>query len=1365
MATIQGIGHMAEFLQEHETWTSYVERFENYCTANQIPDDRKRAALLTVIGISTYQLLKSLCAPVSPTVKTYEQLVSILKNHLQPAPSIISERYKFHRASQLETESVRDFIVRIQSLTVHCNFANNLKEALRDRFVCGLKSDRIRERLLESGNPTFDEATQLALKLDAAAKEATTLGKDHRDRTAHNVVSFMKPGTATGRVHAKKKREQDVKKYACFSCGLSNHTRDKCKYRDYVCNKCNTKGHLGKVCKVKSVPSKSKSQKFMTDVENNSDSSGSNTMNHLHSTYSTSNVLQHRTNSNGISPIRKVVNIQNVLVNMEIDTGSAVSAISQGYYRKHFSTLSLQPTNLLLRSYTGEEIVPVGRLQVEASIPGQLPVQGLQLYIIPGGGPPLLGREWMFKLSINSWDVSNLNSLGSDPKGCLESTQVEEVITAFPEVFSEGLGTYKKPPSKLYLKPGTVPVFQKARYLPYAMKPEVEAELNRLVETGAISQVTHSEWATPIVPVLKKGGGVRICGDYKITLNPNLVIDKYPVPKIDDLFATLQNGQCFSKLDLSHAYQQLLLDEDSKECVTINTHKGLFRHNRIPYGVASAPGLFQRVMEQTLQGLPGVVVFLDDILVTGKNSEEHLARLRAVLQRLQDAGLKVKRNKCVFFSKSVSYLGHVIDSQGLHTDPQKVEAIVNAPIPQDISQLRAVLGLVNYYAKFIPRLASHLKPLYQLLEKDKEFKFDKPCIEAFRQIKREFSSATILTHYDPAKPLKVATDASPYGLGAVISHILPNGQEKPIAYASRTLNKAEQNYSQLDKEALSLYWGVKKFYQYLYGRHFVLETDHKPLTSIFGPKNGIPPMAASRLQRYAVFLAGFDFEIKYVKSESNVADAFSRVPLTHSRIESSAISYLHYLDEGNVPIHSKQIAATTRKDTTMNQVLGFVQYGWPGNVDQIREEFIPYFRKRLELTIEQGCLMWGYRVVIPKALQKRLLEELHDSHLGIVKMKAMARAYFWWPGLDSDIQDLVASCPQCLCNRNDPPKHTLHVWDYPVKPFARIHMDFLGPFQGRMILIVTDAYSKWLEAFEVSSTSAAQTIQKLRVLFAQFGLPQHIVTDNGPPFSSQEFRTFLESNGIKHTFSPPYHPSTNGLAENHVKTFKSKVLAAVQEGKDFHLAVSRFLLAYRSTVHCTTNETPAKLFLGRQLRTRLDCIKPDVREHVADQQHKQIEGHKGSRQVTFQKGQSVLVKDYRGRKACWVPGTISQCLGPVTYSVMIDNDATRIWKRHANQLLEFRGSKKPVIINVENNVDVGNTVTTHDYLPPLLSEPNVQDETIVMEPNNQEIVNDDSNVHEPNDNVNLVNEENIVTSSPQRRYPVRVRKPKVKMNL
>ncbi|XP_046970363.1 uncharacterized protein K02A2.6-like [Vanessa cardui] len=1033
----------------------------------------------------------------------------------------------------------------------------------------------------------------------------------------------------------------------CARCGRATHTPSKCRYKNFTCDLCGIKGHLKVMCLNKSNNAgpigraKSKGQYF---INNSSDSEGDD-----------GNFYNLVTGGEGDKPYYATLFVNNVKCKFEIDTGSRISAISKTFYDKYFNDIVIYSKNLILKSYTGDTIDTLGYIDVDVRF-GQNSAK-LKLYVVENGGPPLMGRTWIKELKLSIVECHKI----TEPDSIASRLKRE-----YPEVFAEGLGTFKSC-IRLHLN-DKKPVFVKARPLPLSLRERVEAELERLQREGVIYKVDRSDYGTPIVPVIKSNGDIRICGDYKITLNPILKDFHYPLPRIEEIFSILSGGEQYTKLDLSSAFQQCLLHEESQAMTAITTHVGTFVYRRVPFGIKCIPENFQKIMEETLNGLPSTAVFADDICITGKDSDTHLKNLRAVLQRLKDNGLRINFDKCQFFKDSVTYLGYKINKNGLHTDTKKIKAIVDAPLPTNITELRSFIGLVNFYAKFVCNISEILKPLYDLLKKDVKWVWTHKCDKAFIKIKELLSSAPVLAHYDPELPLILAVDSSAYGLGAVLMQRGADGRERPISCASRTLNAAERNYSQLDKEALAIVFGVTKHHQYLYGRRFILRSDHKPLSYIFGKNKGIPTTAASRLQRYAMKLAAYDFTVEFVRSAENCqADALSRLPLPRSSVgrgtkESEAATYLNFVQD-SFPLSFKDIKSETAKDPILSKIYGYVLYGWPTAVDK---EYIAYFRRKENIYIDQGCLLWGYKIIIPGTLQNAILKEIHDGHPGIVKMKQIARYYVWWATIDADIERAVRDCGACLAVRPAPPPAPLHSWPWPVEPWSRLHLDYLGPFNNKYYLVIIDAHSKWIEAEKVSSTSAANLISVLRKIFARFGFPKRIISDNGPPFTSAEVATYFQRNGIGHTFTAPYHPASNGAAENAVRSVKRALKKASLENEDENTALSRFLFSYRNTEHSTTGREPSVALLGRRLRGRLDLLRPDTDERVRDRQLASELRQDAPLRVVAP-GDSVLIRDYSRRNRKWAEGVVIDRSSPVSYSVKTSDG--QIHKRHMDQIM------------------------------------------------------------------------------------------------
>lgn len=544
--------------------------------------------------------------------------------------------------------------------------------------------------------------------------------------------------------------------------------------------------------------------------------------------------------------------------------------------------------------------------------------------------------------------------------------------------------------------------------------------------------------------------------------------------------------------------------------------------------------------------------------------------------------------------------------------------------------------------------------------------------------------------YDPSLPLILATDASKTGLGAVLSHQLKDGRERPIAYASRTMSSTEQRYPQIDKEALAIVWAVQKFFFYLYARHFTLFTDNKPLSQIMHPEKSLPILCISRMANYADYLAHFNYDIKFKPAKLNAnADYCSRAPLPMPAVNNIRPSCVKCGEEEEefddfdhfiirqiqqLPTRAENIARETAKDHHLGRILRLLQSGQ----DLIRAG---YKAPEAEYKLAANCLVFEHRVIVPPKLRQAVLKDLHAAHLGIVKMKGMARSFVYWPGIDADIESIAKSCDDCAKHAHAPPQFHAHHWEYPHGPWERIHIDYAGPFAGKMLLIVSDAYSKWLEVKITSTTTAAATIALLDDLFTSYGAPQTIVSDNGTQFTSTELRDFLRHSGVKyHKFTAPYHPSTNGQAERNVQTVKDHLKIMSTASGSLQRNLNEFLRQYRKAPHSTTGQSPAQLFLGRPLRTRLDLLKPeDLYTKITEKQRANFDP---SFRV-FYPAQTVYFLSGNPRMDKWIPGTINSKLGDLHYDIVFSG---KHFKRHVDQIRGHQESEPLLQPNAESPI-------------------------------------------------------------------------------
>lgn len=1097
-------GFMEPYNAETEEWSHWTERLEQYFDLNNIKEEKQVAMLLTMVGSKGYALFRNLCLPDLPKTKTFEELKEKMQNHIQPPPSEIAERYKFKQCMQREGEDIKTFCARMKGLSTHCNFGTELSKHLRDQFVCGTRSSSTKEKLLRSGKDlTFDKAVEIASAMETAHRDSTSMNQLLQESSSMNVIKERK---AHHKASGKKQTDSSDSNYdSCKHCGKNNHISSRCRYKNYKCNNCGLKGHLASICRRK------KENSFNENKKGNKYNKDKNVekQNYIEKeifdkSFNFEDDLNYF-DSTGDDKVFVTVKIDKKPVKFEIDSGSPITAISSEFYEENFkANYELKETNRKFKSYINQSMIPLGVFDVNVTYKHKSNM--LDVMVMPNGSNPIMGRKWLRILGI-------LNDKTSVGNNTLLINKIDEKVLfeKYACVFTEKLGKYKLKKMPIFLKPDTKPVFKKAIPVPYAIKPKVDAEIDRLLKEGVIVPVQSSEWATPIVIAHKKNGQIRICGNYKITVNPHINIDRHPIPRVQDMHAKMQGCSFQTKLDFSQAYHQIELDQKAREILTINTHRGLFQYIRAPFGPASVPGWFQREMDQLLGNMEGVTVYFDDVRVSGMTQAEHDERLLTVLEKLKFAGITVSKEKAEICKPSIKFLGTEINADGFRASKDKVEAITNIARPRNKKELQSFLGMMNYHSKFIKNYADIVKPLYELLKKSTDFTWSKNCENAFTTAKERLKSREVLMFYSTHLPVKLTCDASPTGLGAVIAHVLPDKTEKPIAYASRILTPAEKNYSQLDREALSIVYAVKYFHQYLFGREFELLTDHKPLIYIFGDRKGIPQMSASRVQRWAIILMNYNFKIKHIPGKNNcTADCLSRLINAKKYKESdnfndSDYNHLNFISQNVNVILATEVEKETNQDMVLKVVKNFIINGWP---NQVSDDIKIYKQRKHELNIENGCIMWGHRLVIPSSLRENLLKELHQAHTGIVRMKMLARSYIWWPKIDQEIESITKKCELCLENAPNPPKSHLHVWEWPEKPNERIHIDFLGPIENKMYVAIIDAHSKWADIREMSKITAEATIEIVKDYICTWGLPLLIVSDNGPAFIADAFKKF-----------------------------------------------------------------------------------------------------------------------------------------------------------------------------------------------------------------------------------------------------------------
>ena len=626
---------------------------------------------------------------------------------------------------------------------------------------------------------------------------------------------------------------------------------------------------------------------------------------------------------------------------------------------------------------------------------------------------------------------------------------------------------------------------------------------------------------------------------------------------------------------------------------------------------------------------------LDDILVHGKNQQEHDHRLHLVLQRLQSSGMTLNREKCQFSCHKVQFLGQILDRSGVRPDPYKIKGILDAPTPQNVGDVRRLLGAVNQMSKFSPHLAQTTQPLRELLHKDRAWVWEEPQKSALREVKHLLTSAPVLALFDPSRETVVSADASSYGIGAVLLQRQDDGELKPISYISRSLTTTEQKYAQIEKEALAFTWACERLSDYLLGLHFHIHTDHKLLIPLFSVKNldELP----LRVQRFRLRMMRFSFSISHVPGKDMVvADALSRAPTsdptsTDQLLKEEAAAYVRVVLSSLPATENRtaEIRECQAQDSVCREVMLYCQTEWPES-KSISEAVRPFYHVASELSVEDGLLLRGRRMIIPATLQKEILQRIHTGHLGITKCREHARQSVWWPGLSTQLSQLIKSCKEC-CKEQSQRALPLHPSPLPDLPFQKVGTD-LFEWKKKTYLLIVDYFSRFIEISLLSRTTAEDVIHHMKSIFARHGVPEIVISDNGPQYASEAFAAFAQHYGFTHRTSSPLYPQGNGEAERAVKTVKE----LLRKGGDPYLA----LLAHRSSpLQC--GYSPSELLMNRKLRTTLPIPRsslipsvPDREllrekdEHYKIHQKQNFDNHHGVRELPqLQPGDAVWLPD------------------------------------------------------------------------------------------------------------------------------------------
>ena len=1225
-----------------DNWKTWKQMWENYSIVagiNRQPEHFKIALFLHSIGPDALKVYNTFVYTEAENRDDIKIIIKKFDDFIIGESNEIYERYLFNKRSQESTESIENYTTVLRTMAKSCNFCDCLHDQLiRDRMVLGVRDQQTRKKLLQERNLTLQRCIDICKSAEITSSQLKSMGGQAEE--IHK-VNFSKKKTDGG------SREID-----CKFCGLRHQKiKEKCPAWGKVCLKCKRKNHFAKKCTKKGT-----SRKSVNAVTNDDEYSDDSEVELIQTVETVGQIITSKNKKSifaemeiGANPVR-----------FQVDCGATVNILP----KKYVGSNKIEKTSKVVQMWNRDKLKPEGTCRLIVKNRKTKKKYSVEFIVVKESLTPLIGAsaaQQMKLITVNTDHFKQVNILTESQMG----EDKNDIFKSYADVFDGGLGRL---PGKAHLQvdPTVTPVIAPLRRTAVSLKPKLKQELERLQKMEVIQQVDEpTDWVSQFVTRTKKSGDLRICIDPG-QLDKALKREHYQLPIIEEVLPELAQAKVFSKLDLASGYWHIELDEESSLLTTFNTPFGRYKWRRLPFGICVSSEIFQKRLHQALEGLDGVLCIADDIIVYGKGetledaNRNHDQSLQNLLQRCRDKGIKLNKEKTELRKSEICFIGHRATKDGLGPDPSKIEVIKNLPKPTDVAGVRRFSGFVNYLAKFLPNLSDVMEPIRQLTRSDVEWHWDDPQETAFQKVKELVMKAPVLAYYDPSQELDVECDASERGLGAVLTQ---NG--KPVAYASRALTDTETRYAQIEKEMLAIVYALEKFHQYTYGRRVTVYSDHQPLETIIQK-----PLcrAPRRLQRMLLRTHNYDIQVRYKKgTKMFTSDMLSRayLPLElNGQTEFERVNMVKFL-----PIREErlnQIREATQQDETMQLLKDVILHGWPESKVKVHTLLTPYFSSKDELSLQDGFIFKGERVVIPESLRSIMKEKIHSSHLGIEGCLRRARECIYWPNMTSDMRQYISSCETCRKYETSQGKETLMSHEVPDRMWQKVGTD-LFQMDDKDFLLTVDYYSNFWEIDRLEDTRSATVIRKLKNHFSRYGIPEQLVSDNGPQFSSEKFENFAKTYDFEHLTSSPGYPQSNGKAESDVKVAKQLLKKAKDSGRDQYLAI----LDYRNTPTQGVNSSPAQRMLNRRTRTLLptaaSLLEPrhvDIkseRSKLKTRQDKQATYYNRSAKdlPPLCEGDVVRLKPFKLGEKKWNKGVIQHRLDERSYEVETDDGTYR----------------------------------------------------------------------------------------------------------
>ena len=1205
-----------------QRWSSYtiLSGFENLERKVQV------ALILNLLADDALKAYNGFQFDTPDEERTVKEIMEKMEKFCVGEVNQTYERFIFNSRKQSEGEPMDAFISDLRDLVKTYGFCNDcLPSMIMDRIVLGVSDSKVQTELLKRRDLTLEQCIDICKASESALAQNSAMRPNEQ---VHRVATNDKK---EGDKPKKRQMRQNSELRSCKFCGESHKMKKElCPAYGKTCSKCGLKNHFA----VKCFTEEKRRVHQMQDSE-------------PEWVY-----VMKGGKLDKKKDVKCLLMVDGEEVHFQIDTGSSVNLLP-----KKYATV-IQPTSKILRTWDQGDFKPEGVCRRVVENPRNGRKYSVEFLVYEGNLTPLLGLQASQQMNFINVQTDNFVPVNN--------VRVEE---DYGDVMRGDLGKLEGE-HHLKVRPDVQPVVMPTRRVPISVRPKLEEELNRLEGQGVLEKVEQpTPWVSQMAITEKKDGSLRVCIDPQ-ELNKALQREHTTLPVLEDTLHDLGQSRVFSKVDLKSGYWHVSLDKESSMLTTFQTCFGRYRWFRLPFGLSVSAEIFQKRLQRALEGLEGVVCVADDVIIHGKKEEEHERNLKNFLERCREKGIKLNKEKTKLREKSLVFMGHLISEDGLQSDPEKVRAIVGLQAPENLHELRRFLGMVNYLSRYLPHVTTVLQPLQNLLRKEVAWTWSNHHEEAFQETKKMIETNVKLAYYDPNKELVLENDASEYGLGTVMMQ-----EGKPVAFASRTLSPAERNYAQIEKEMLAVKYGLEKFHHYTYGRPVTVVTDHKPLVSI---RKKPLAKAPKRLQNMLLNTEKYTYDLVFKPgAEIPAADAMSRAPLKEMGQESEPFHAVYAAPFKQERLN--EIRGATEKDATLQQLRTIIMAGWPADKSALPETAKPYFNYRDELSVHDGIIVRGDRVVIPKTMRQDLLMKVHAGHSGINSCLRRARDLIFWPGMSNDIREYLTACDTCASSPPNQAPEPIYSHAVPDRPWEKVGTD-LFHIEGRNYLVTVDYFSQFVEVDYLTETTSQMVVSKLKGQFARHGIPDVVVSDNGPQFASSHFAQFAKTWHFDHQPSSPGNSKGNGAAEAAVKVVKRMMKRCQAAREDPYLG----LLNIRNTPQEGMDTSPAQRLMSRRTRTVVPTCSSRLQPKENLRQKEQLEAKKATtaeklvgRRVLkpLQVGDSVRMQPIDGKaNQSWKQAVVTSVVKPRSYEV--ESEGT-VYRRNRQFLRASQQTEPP----------------------------------------------------------------------------------------